>query len=74
MISDGLSDADIEAVERHLTMLQMNGLVPTKHPVLRQMIEGVAAAPTAMNVSVAQGTYFRGMKLAHGEIDRRYGG
>ena len=29
MIPDGLSEADIEAVERHLTMVQMNGLVPT---------------------------------------------
>jgi integrase len=74
MIADGLSETDIEAVDRHLTMLQMHGLVPTKHHVLQQMIEGVAAAPTAMNISVAQGTYFRGMKLALAEIDRRYGG
>ena len=74
MAADGLSDADIEAVERHLTMLQMNALVPTKHHILRQMIEGVAAAPTAMNMGVAQGTYFRGMKLALAQSDRRYGG
>jgi len=74
MIADGLSDADIQAVQRHLIMLRQNHLVPTKDHVLRQMIEGVQAVPTAMNVSVAQGTYFRGMKLALGEIDRRYGG
>ena len=74
MTSDGLSEADIEAVQRHLTMLQMNGLVPTKHHVLRQMIENVAAAPNAMNINMAQGAYFRGMKLALAEIDRRYGG
>ncbi|MEH2506376.1 DNA-binding transcriptional ArsR family regulator [Bradyrhizobium sp. AZCC 1578] len=74
MAADGLSEADIEAVQRHLIVLRKNDLVPTKDRVLRQMIEGVAAAPTAMNVSVAQGTYFRGMKLALAEIDRRYGG
>ena len=55
-------------------MLRINELVPTKHHILRQMIDGVEAAPTAMNVSVAQGTYFRGMKLALAEIDRRFGG
>jgi hypothetical protein len=54
MVFDGLSDADIEAVERHLTMLQMNALVPTKHHVLKQMIESVAATPTAMNIGVAK--------------------
>jgi hypothetical protein len=74
MIADGLSDADIQAVQRHLIMLRQNHLIPTKEHVLRQMIEGVQAAPTAMNVSVAQGTYFRGMKLALAAIDRRYGG
>jgi integrase len=74
MASDGLSEDDIEAVQDHLAMLRINELVPTKHHILRQMIDGVAAAPTAMNVSVAQGTYFRAMKLALAEIDRRYGG
>jgi integrase len=74
MAADGLSEADIEAVQDHLAMLRINVLVPTKHHILRQMIDGVEAAPTAMNVSVAQGTYFRGMKLALAEIDRRFGG
>ncbi|MEH2553891.1 hypothetical protein V1286_001420 [Bradyrhizobium algeriense] len=74
MTSDGLSEADIEAVQRHLAMLQKNALVPAKHHILRQMIDGVEAPPTAMNMSVAQGTYFDGMKLALAEIDRRYGG
>ena len=74
MVFDGLSDTDIEAVQRHLICFGNNDLVPTKHHVLRQMIEGVKAVPTAMNVSVAQGTYFRGMKLALAEIDRRYRG
>ena len=74
MAADGLSEADIEGVQDHLAMLRINELVPTKHHILRQMIHGVEAAPTAMNVSVAQGTYFRGMKLALAEIDRRFGG
>jgi integrase len=38
------------------------------------MIEDVRAVPTAMNMDVAQETYFHGMKLALAEIDRRYGG
>ena len=74
MGADGLSKADIEAVQDHLAMLRINELVPTTHHILRQLIDGVEAAPTAMNVSVAQGTYFRGMKLALAEIDRRFGG
>jgi hypothetical protein len=74
MASDGLSEADVEAVQEHLAMLRINELVPTKHHVLRQLIEGVAATPTAANIDVAQGTYFRGLKLALAEIDRRYGG
>ncbi|WP_158537643.1 hypothetical protein [Bradyrhizobium sp. MOS003] len=41
MIADGLSEADIEAVKRHLTMLRANDMVPTKYDVLRHMIEGV---------------------------------
>ncbi|QOZ67286.1 DUF6538 domain-containing protein [Bradyrhizobium arachidis] len=74
MIADSLSEADIEAVKRHLTMLRANDMVPTKYHVLRQMIEGVQAVPTAMNMDVAQGTYFRGMRLALAESGRRYGG
>ena len=74
MAAGGLSEADVEAVQSHLTMLWNNDMVPTKYHVLRQMIESVQAAPTAMNMDVAQGTYFRGMKLALAEIDRRFGG
>lgn len=74
MSADGLSDADIEAVQDHLAMLRINDLVPTNHHILRRMIEGVQAVPTAMNMDVAQGIYFRGMKLALAGIDRRYGG
>jgi hypothetical protein len=74
MAADGLSHDDIEAVQEHLAMLRINELVPTKHHILRQLIEGVAATPTATNINVAQGTYFRGLKLALAEIDRRHGG
>jgi hypothetical protein len=74
MIAEGLSEADIEAVKRHLGMLRANDMVPTKYHVLRQMIEGVQALPTAMNMDVAQGTYFRGMRLALAQSERRYGG
>jgi hypothetical protein len=44
MVADGFSEADIEAVQRHLRMLRDNDLIPTKHHVLRQMIKGVEAA------------------------------
>jgi integrase len=74
MTADGLSDTDIEAVQDHLAMLRMNELVPTKQQILGRMIEQVRAPLTAMNIDMAQGTYFRGMKLALAEIDRRYGG
>jgi hypothetical protein len=74
MIAEGLSEADIEAVKRHLAMLRDNDMVPTKYHVLRQMIDGVQALPTAMNMDVAQGTYFRGMRLALAQSERRYGG
>ncbi|MHC4042137.1 hypothetical protein [Bradyrhizobium sp. 23AC] len=74
MSADGLSDADIDAVQNHLAMLRINDMVPTNGHVLRRMVDAVGATPTAMNINVAQGTYFRGMTLALAEIDRRYGG
>lgn len=74
MAADGLSEADIEAVQHHLMALRFQDIVPTNHYVLGRMVDAVGAAPTAVNIDVAQGTYFRGMKLALAEIDRRYGG
>ncbi|MBB4427611.1 integrase [Bradyrhizobium sp. CIR48] len=73
MSADGLSDADIDAVQNHLAMLRINEMVPTNGHILRRMVDAVGATPTAMNINVAQGTYFRGMRLALAEIDRRYG-
>jgi hypothetical protein len=55
-------------------MFRDNDMVLTKYHVLRQMIEGVQAVPTAMNMDVAQGAYFRGMRLALAQSERRYGG
>ncbi|WP_426412522.1 DUF6538 domain-containing protein [Bradyrhizobium ganzhouense] len=43
MIAEGMSEADVEAVQRHLAMLRANFMVPTKYDVLRRMIEGVQA-------------------------------
>jgi len=74
MAEDGLSEVDIAAVQDHIDMLLVNKLLPTKHHILRGMIEEVAATPTAMNIAIAQGTYLRGMKLALAQSDRRYGG
>ena len=73
-MAKGLTETDIEAVKRHLAMLRQNALVPTKYHVLRQMCEGVQAVPTAMNMDVAQATYFRGMRLALAHTERRYEG
>ncbi|MBB4260519.1 MULTISPECIES: DUF6538 domain-containing protein [unclassified Bradyrhizobium] len=74
MTADGLSETDIAAVQDHLNLLRVNKLVPTNRHILQRMVDAVGATPTAMNIDVAQGTYFRGMKLALAEIDRRYGG
>lgn len=74
MVADGLSASDINDVWQHLSLLRKNGLVPTKPHVLRQLLEDVAATPTAMNLDIAQGIYYRGLKLALGSVDRRYGG
>ncbi|MFK4509308.1 hypothetical protein LPJ38_16190 [Bradyrhizobium daqingense] len=74
MAADGLSEANIEAVKWHLAMLRRNNMVPTNAHILDHMVGAVGALPTAMNLGIAQGTYFRGMKLALAEIDRRYGG
>jgi integrase len=74
MAADGLSEVDIEAVIDHLAVLRINEMIPTKHHILKRMLQAVTAPPTAMNIDVAQGTYLRGMALALAETDRRYGG
>lgn len=74
MVSEGLSKADIEAVQNHLAMLRANELVPTKRHILERLVEGAKARPGAMNMAQAQSIYFRGMKLALAEVERRYDG
>ncbi|WP_454630743.1 hypothetical protein [Bradyrhizobium cenepequi] len=74
MAAGGLSETDIEAVQHHLMTLRFQDIVPTNQHILGRMVDAVGASPTAMNIDVAQGTYFRGMKLALAEVDRRYGG
>jgi hypothetical protein len=74
MAADGMNEHDIEAVVDHLAMLRINELVPTKPHILRGLLEQVKAEPNAVNVAFAQSTNFRGMKLALGAVNRRYGG
>ncbi|WP_375310410.1 hypothetical protein WHZ77_25050 [Bradyrhizobium sp. A5] len=74
MVADGFSASDINDVWQHLCLLRTNKLVPTKPHVLRRLVEDVEAVPTAMNLGIAQGIYYRGLKLALASIDRRYGG
>ncbi len=74
MAADGMSEGDIEAVIDHLAMLRTNELVPTKPHVLRRLLDQVHAQPNAVNIAQTQSIYFRGMKLALGTVERRYGG
>ncbi len=74
MAADGMNECDIEAVVDHLAMLRINELVPTKPHLLRGLLEQVQAEPNAMNMAMAQATYFRGMKLALSAVERRYNG
>jgi len=43
MIKDGLCEADIEAVQKHLTILRVSQLIPTEVHILRTTIENAAA-------------------------------
>ena len=43
MIEDGLCEADIEAVQKHLTILRVSQLIPTEAHILRTTIEDAAA-------------------------------
>lgn len=71
MAAAELSEADIDAVQDHLAMLRINELVPTRTHILEKLIEGAKGHPNAMNM--AQGIYFRGIKLALAQMERRYG-
>ena len=71
---NGFSASDINDVWQHLCLLRNNKLDPINPHVLRRLVEDVEAVPTAMNLGIAQGIYYRGLKLALASIDRRYGG
>jgi integrase len=73
MLADGLTEADVDAVQAHLAMLRFNNLVPTKAHILSQLTEVAGVPPTAMNMAQAQAVYFQGMKLALAQSERRYG-
>jgi integrase len=74
MSADGMTAADIEAIQNHLTMLRANNLVPTRHGILQSLLAANGAPANAMNLATAQDVYFRGMSMALAQSERRYGG
>jgi hypothetical protein len=74
MLADGMTGADIEAIQNHLTMLRVNNLVPTRHGILQNLLDAKGAPANAMNLATAQDVYFRGMWMALAQSERRYGG
>jgi hypothetical protein len=74
MAADGLTTADIAAVQDHLAMLRINELVPTRQGILQKLLDASGAPVTAMNLATAQDIYFRGMWMALSQSERRYGG
>lgn len=73
MAADGMTTADIAAVQDHLAMLRINDLVPTRHGILQKLLDASGAPATAMNLATAQDIYFRGMWMALSQSERRYG-
>ena len=74
MSGDGLTAADIAAVQDHLAMLRVNGLVPTRHGILQNLLAANGAPANASNLAMAQDVYFRGMWIALAQSERRYQG
>jgi hypothetical protein len=74
MSADGMTAADIEAIQNHLTMLRANNLIPTRHGILQNLLDANGAPANAMNLATAQDVYFRGMCIALAQSERRYGG
>ncbi|ABE61758.1 hypothetical protein Nham_0896 [Nitrobacter hamburgensis X14] len=74
MSADGMTAADIAAVQDHLAMLRINDLVPTRHGILQNLLVANGAPANAMNLATAQDVYFRGMWMALAQSERRYGG
>jgi integrase len=74
MSADGMTAADIAAVQDHLAMLRINDLVPTRHGILEKLLGANGAPANAMNLAMAQDVYFRGMWMALSQSERRYSG
>lgn len=74
MSAEGLTAADIAAVQDHLAMLRINDLVPTRHGILQNLLAANGAPANASNLAMAQDIYFRGMWMALAQSERRYGG
>ncbi|MGY4349717.1 site-specific recombinase XerD [Bradyrhizobium sp. GM7.3] len=74
MSAEGLTAADIAAVQDHLAMLRVNDLVPTRHGILQNLLAANGAPANASNLALAQDVYFRGMWMALAQSERRYGG
>jgi integrase len=74
MSADGMTAADVAAIQDHLTMLRVNNLVPTRHGILQNLLDANGAPVNAMNLATAQDVYFRGMWMALAQSERRYGG
>ena len=74
MLADGMTAADIAAVQDHLAMLRVNSLVPTRHGILQKLLDANGAPTNATNLALAQDVYFRGMWMALSQSERRYGG
>jgi len=43
MSADGMTAADIAAIQNHLTMLRVNNLVPTRHGILQNLLDANGA-------------------------------
>jgi hypothetical protein len=54
MSAEGMTAADIEAIQNHLTMLRVNNSVPTRHGILQALLDANGAPANAMNLATAQ--------------------
>ena len=74
ILADGLGETEVGYISAHLDRLRKGGSVPTKHHLLRPLLESQDAEPTAMNLAQAQQIYFLGMRLALERTEARYRG
>lgn len=60
MFAEGLTAADIAAVQDHLAMLRINDLVPTRHGILQNLLAANGAPANASNLALAKDVHFAG--------------